>query len=83
MSKRQNIEENDSEEWALDDLDKTDDIKIDDDDFGILLDSEGNLKTVFGTDELFENPPENVVKILEIFGIANAASLARAGVTIH
>ena len=83
MSKRQNTESNDSEEWSVEDLDNDSNLQIDDDDFGILLDSEGNLKTVFGTDDLFENPPENVVKILEIFGIANAASLARAGVTIH
>jgi len=82
MSKRTENEDN-SEEWTIEDLDQNSDLRIEDDDFGILLDSEGNLKTVFGTDDLFENPPENVVKILEIFGIANAASLARAGVTIH
>jgi hypothetical protein len=82
MSKRTNNEDN-SEEWSIDDLDQSSDLSIDDDDFGILLDSEGNLKTVFGTDELFENPPENVIKVLEIFGIANAASITRAGITIH
>jgi len=82
MSKRSESGDNNSE-WSLEDLEQNTDISIDDDDFGFLVDCEGNLKTIFGSDDLFDDPPENVVKILAIFGIASAQSLSRAGITIH
>lgn len=82
MSKRSNSGSQDSG-WSIDELEQSEDLSIDDDDFGFLVDSEGNLKTIFGSDDLFEDPPENVVKILAIFGIANSQSLSRAGITIH
>lgn len=81
MSKRSEGGDQNSE-WSLEDLEQAD-LSIEEDDFGFLVDSEGNLKTIFGGEELFEDPPENVVKILAIFGIGNAQSLSRAGITIH
>ena len=56
---------------------------VSDSDFGFLIDEEGNLKTVFGPDELFDAPPETVQKILDIFGVDSAELIMRAGVTIH
>lgn len=54
-----------------------------DSDFGFLIDEEGNLKTVFGPEELFDAPPETVQKILDIFGVDSAELIMRAGATIH
>lgn len=82
MSKRSQDGSQDSG-LSIEDFEQDADLSIDDDDFGFLIDSEGNLKTIFGADELFDDPPENVVKILAIFGIGNAKTLSRAGVTIH
>ena len=50
-------------------LEETEDFDIDDTDVGILLDKDGNLKTVFGPASGFENPSETVAAILEILGI--------------
>lgn len=83
MSKKQPDNKNQISETTMDDLDQAGEFNIDDDDFGILIDSEGNLKTIFGSDELLDNPPESVVKILEIFGISDTYSLSRIGATIH
>jgi hypothetical protein len=84
MSKKANSGNQDSG-FSMEELelDQDIDLNIEDDDFGFLIDSEGNLKTVFGCDDLFDDPPENVVKILEIFGIGSARNLSRAGITIH
>lgn len=62
--------------------DKTE-FTISDDDFGFLIDSEGNLKTVFGPDELFDAPPETVQRILDMFGVDSSELIMRAGTTIH
>ena len=76
MSKRSEIiTENEYE-------DKTE-FNIADDDFGFLIDSDGNLKTVFGPEDLFDAPPENVQKILDMFGVDSTDLLLRSGVTIH
>ena len=64
-------------------LDDKTEFVISDDDFGFLIDSEGNLKTVFGPDELFDAPPESVQRILDIFGVDSVDLVMRAGSTIH
>jgi hypothetical protein len=56
---------------------------IADDDFGFLIDSEGNLKTVFGPNALYDAPPENVQRILDMFGVGSSDLVAKSGVTIH
>lgn len=83
MSKRRADNGEQDSGLSMEELEQAADFSIDDDDFGFLVDSEGNLKTIFGSDDLFDDPPENVVKILAIFGIGNAKTLSRAGVTIH
>jgi hypothetical protein len=77
MSKRteQTLEVNEYE-------DKTE-FSISESDFGFLIDGEGNLKTVFGPNELFDAPPETVQRILDMFGVDSAELLMRAGTTIH
>jgi hypothetical protein len=56
---------------------------IAEDDFGFLIDSDGNLKTVFGPDVLYDTPPENVQRILDMFGVNSSDLIARSGVTLH
>jgi hypothetical protein len=56
---------------------------IAEDDFGFLIDSDGNLKTVFGSDALYDAPPENVQRILDMFGVSSSDLIARSGVTLH
>lgn len=76
MSKR--TEQEYSEEYN--DLTEFD---IAEDDFGFLIDSDGNLKTVFGPNALYDAPPENVQRILDMFGVDSSDLIARSGVTIH
>jgi hypothetical protein len=76
MSKR--TEQEYSEEYN--DLTEFD---IAEDDFGFLIDSDGNLKTVFGPNALYDTPPENVQRILEMFGVNSSDLIARSGVTLH
>ncbi len=56
-------------EYNSAELEETEDLDIQDTDVGFLIDKDGNLKTVFGPAEGFENPSETVAAILEIFGI--------------
>ena len=77
MSKRTEQEDY-SEEFS--DLTEFD---ISEDDFGFLIDGEGNLKTVFGPGALYDAPPENVQRILDMFGVDSSELISRSGVTLH
>lgn len=55
---------------------------IDEEDFGFLVDKQGKLKTVFGPD-MVNGPPENVQKILDIFGPESTSLAKQFGITIH
>jgi hypothetical protein len=68
MSKTTDAPENDPDYNAVE-LEETNDLDIEDTDVGFLIDKDGNLKTVFGPADGFENPSETVAAILEIFGI--------------
>ena len=46
-----------------------DELEFDDDDYGFIIGSDGNLKHVMMPDELMDDPPLEVKKILKIFGI--------------
>jgi hypothetical protein len=78
MSKR-SIEE----DIILSDNDDLTEFNIDENDFGFLIDGEGNLKTVFGPNDLFGEPPEAVQKILDMFGVTSAELALRSGTTLH
>ncbi|CAB4221480.1 hypothetical protein UFOVP1636_326 [uncultured Caudovirales phage] len=58
------------------------DLDIGEEDYGFLIDSEGNLKTVFGPTDLFEVAPKTVLKILKIFGL-DESSITSNNVTLH
>lgn len=78
MTKR--FEQHDIELSAVTELEETDDLDIQNTDVGFLLDKDGNLKTVFGPSEGFENPSPTLAAILEIFGIDE---LVKPDKTLH
>ena len=71
------------EDISLSDNDELNEFNIDENDFGFLIDGEGNLKTVFGPNDLFGEPPEAVQKILDMFGVSSAELALRSGTTLH
>lgn len=62
------------------DIDDLDDIS--DEDYGFILDQEGNLKSVFLPEDTSEIP-DKVMEILELFEIDSIESLASPAVTLH
>jgi hypothetical protein len=62
-----------SEELAIEDGFYEDDIS--EEDYGFIFDSTGKLKSVFLPDNLPFNTPENIQKILEIFGYSDPEQL--------
>jgi hypothetical protein len=71
------------EELSASEYEDRTEFKVSDTDYGFLIDSEGNLKTVFGPEELFDAPPESVQQILDMFGVDSSELIMRAGATIH
>ena len=67
-------------ESDIDDIDDIDDIS--DDDFGFVLDRDGNLKSVFLPDDTQEIP-DKVLEILELFDIDGIEELKNPTVTVH
>lgn len=55
---------------------------ISEEDFGFILDREGNLKSVF-LPENIDDIPDKVMEILELFEIDSIESLANPTVTVH
>jgi len=47
------------------------DLDDEDDDFGFIISSEGELKSMMIPEELMDDPPPQIKKILNIFGIKN------------
>lgn len=52
-----------------------DDDEYDDGDYGFIISANGDLKTMMIPEDLMENPPLAVKKILKIFGIKNLHEL--------
>jgi hypothetical protein len=57
------------------------DLDDEDDDFGFIISSEGELKSMMIPEELMDDPPPEIEKILNIFGIKNIHILD--GRTLH
>ena len=57
------------------------DLDDEDDDFGFIISSEGELKSMMIPEELMDDPPPEIEKILNIFGIKNIHTLD--GRTLH
>jgi hypothetical protein len=51
------------------------DLDDEDDDFGFIISSEGELKSMMIPEELMNDPPPEIEKILNIFGIKNIHTL--------
>lgn len=64
-------------EFDIDDIDD-----ISEDDYGFVLDRNGNLKSVFLPDDT-SDIPDKVLEILELFEIDSIESLANPTVTVH
>jgi hypothetical protein len=80
MSKRNQVELEEEHDYNSLELEETDSMDIEDTDVGFLLDKDGNLKTVFGPAEGFQNPSETVAAILELLGIDELSAPNR---TLH
>jgi hypothetical protein len=52
---------------TVDEYDDNDEYSADD--FGFIIDAEGELKSVMIPEHLMEDPPEEVIMILKLFGI--------------
>lgn len=68
-----------SEELAIED--GLYDNDIGEEDYGFIFDADGKLKSVFLPDNLPFKTPENIQKILEIFGISDPEQLDNT--TLH
>ena len=50
-------------------------------DYGFIIDPEGNLKSMMFPEDLMEDPPKTIKKILKIFGIIDIHSITDS--TLH
>jgi hypothetical protein len=57
------------------------DLDDEDDDFGFIISADGELKSMMIPEELMDDPPPEIEKILNIFGIKNIHILD--GRTLH
>jgi hypothetical protein len=59
-------------------VEEVEDLEFDDfnsDDYGFILGPDGELKSIMFPEDLIENPPPKIVKILKILGVANIHQL--------
>jgi len=64
------------------DEEEYDGVGLEQDDFGFIIGADGKLKKMLCPEQLIENPPEQVKKILEIFGVEQVDELIN-GRTLH
>ena len=58
-------------ELVVEEIPEDDDDDFSDTDYGFIIDADGELKTMMLPEELMNNPPSSIKKILRIFGIKN------------
>ena len=56
-------------ELVVGEIPEDDDDDFSDTDYGFIIDANGELKTMMLPEELMDNPPSSIKKILRIFGI--------------
>jgi hypothetical protein len=56
-------------ELVVEEIPEDDDDDFSDTDYGFIIDANGELKTMMLPEELMNNPPSSIKKILKIFGI--------------
>lgn len=54
-----------------------------DEDYGFIISPTGELKTVMFPEDLMEEPPASIKKILKIFGIKDIHDLGDSDNTLH
>jgi hypothetical protein len=68
-------------------VEQEDELEIDDEyedgDYGFILGSDGELKSMFAPDEFFLEPPPKVKRILKILGIKDINTAWDGDETIH
>ena len=57
-------------------------VGLEQDDFGFIIGADGKLKKILCPEQLMDNPPEQIKKILAIFGVEEVDELVN-GRTIH
>jgi hypothetical protein len=57
-------------------------VGLEQDDFGFIIGADGKLKKILCPEQLVDNPPEEVKKILAIFGVDEVDELIN-GRTLH
>jgi hypothetical protein len=60
---------NNNEETEIVDDDNNEMNDYDADDYGFIVGSDGNLKSIMFPEDLWDEPPKEIKKILKIFGI--------------
>ena len=81
MSKR-TILENEELQALADEIEQEQSDDMDSDDIGFIIDSDGNLKTIFGNVEAFAAPPDTVAQILDLLGV-DVMDFIKQSVTLH
>ena len=56
-------------ELVVEEIPEDDDDDFNDTDYGFIIDSNGDLKTMMLPEDLMNDPPRSIKKILRIFGI--------------
>lgn len=81
MSKRTMLE-NEELQALADEIEQEQSDDMDSDDIGFIIDSDGNLKTIFGNVEAFASPPDTVAQILDLLGV-DVMDFIKQSVTLH
>lgn len=81
MSKRTMLE-NEELQALVEEIEQEQDEDMASDDIGFIIDSDGNLKTIFGNIEAFTSPPDSVAQILEMLGV-DIMDFIKQSVTLH
>jgi hypothetical protein len=69
----ENIEETEEVDEGVDDFEEGD--------YGFIIGPDGELKSIMLPEDLFEDPPDEIKKILKIFGIFDV--YAMSNMTLH
>lgn len=81
MSKRTMLE-NEELQALAEEIEQEQNDDMDSDDIGFIIDSDGNLKTIFGNIEAFASPPDTVAQILDLLGV-DVMDFIKQSVTLH
>lgn len=81
MSQQKPKLQEDLDEYQLDD--GTEDLDIDNTDYGFIISANGELKTFFCPDSVDGYPPKEVQRIFKIFKITNLSEILPQSTMLH